>query len=881
MNLTSYRKKRNFRKTPEPKTGRGVAPKGRLLYVIQKHAASHLHYDFRLELGGTLKSWAVPKGPSLDPEHKQLAVHVEDHPVSYGDFEGTIPQGEYGGGTVMVWDQGAWEPHGDPEEGYRKGHLSFTLRGTKLTGDWSLVAMHGKAGENRKNWLLIKKKDDSARPKKEYNILEAEPDSVLTHRGLEEISQDSGRVWKSSRVRAKTGDTPPRPAPVKTKGTRNKGAVPFPGELKESVKRKQPQALRPQLATLVSSAPSGDDWLHEMKFDGYRLLAFLSGNKVQLITRNGNDWTNQFPSVREALRQLDLKEGILDGEVVLLRENGVPDFQRLQNAIKSGRAEDFHYYVFDLPYCEGYDLRKVPLVERKRLLEQIITRQFPDNDGAIRYSEHLLGQGAEFATQSCLHDLEGIVSKRVDSPYESGRTRTWVKTKCHRRQEFVIGGFTRPQGSRSGFGALLLGYFENGKLRYCGRVGTGFTQQSLKDLEKRLSAHRTRQCPFTTRPPASRDVESWVEPVLVAEVEFSEWTDEQQLRHPSFKGLRQDKPATAITKEEPQSIGTQRERPRARTEPGKRTGDSRMSSNTASRAPVQVEGVTITHPERIVYPSTEITKQDLAEFYSDISEWILPHVVGRPLSLVRCPGGQAEQCFYQKHFDGELPAGLRSIAIKEKSKTEPYVMITKSKGLIALIQQGVLEFHPWGARGDQIERPDRIVFDLDPGEGTEWKQIVEGVKEVRSRLESLKLTSFLRTSGGKGLHVVVPLVRRSSWEDAKEFARLLASSMAQDSPRLYTAEMSKARRKGRIFVDYLRNGRGATAIASYSTRARPGAPVATPLRWDELVESLRPDAYTVLNLRQRLASLKSDPWEGFFELRQSLTRQMLEGHKPS
>ncbi|WP_437223058.1 DNA ligase D [Planctomicrobium sp. SH661] len=843
MNLTAYQKKRNFRKTKEPSGGRGKARRGKLLYVIQKHAASHLHYDFRLELNGTLKSWAVPKGPSLDPHRKQLAVHVEDHPVAYGDFEGTIPKGEYGGGTVMVWDQGWWEPLGDPERDYHAGKLKFIVHGKKLKGGWTLVRMGGKAGEDGKNWLLIKERDEQARDQADLDILEKKPQSVLTSRSLEAIAnEESTGSQKKSATRSRS----------------------------KSTTTKLPESLPPQLATLVTTAPSGETWLHEMKFDGYRLLAFAETDDVRLITRNGNDWTSKFPHVRKGVEELGLSGTILDGEIVMLRNDGIPDFQLLQNAIKAKGDQDFTYYVFDMPFFDGEDLRQKSLVERKELLQDLLARHSPDNDGMVRYSEHVLGKGKEFADLSCHHQMEGIISKRIDSPYESGRTRTWVKTKCHHRQEFVIGGYTRPSGSRTGFGALLLGYYEDQKLRYCGRVGTGFSEASLKEMTRQLRSHQQEECPFSKRPPALRNLAAWVEPVLVAEVEFSEWTDDDQLRHASFQGLRQDKEPTSIRKEKPVSskevaVATEK---KARRASGNRT------SSKAKSGSIEVAGVAISSPDRVVFPEPAITKGELAQFYVDIAEWILPHVVDRPLSLVRCPEGLGGECFYQKHFSGRLPEGVSTVPIKEKNKTDDYPVVKEISGVVSLIQNGVLEIHPWGSRVDKLESPDRIVFDLDPGEGTSWKQILNGTAEIRSRLEDLGLTSFLRTSGGKGLHVVVPLARRSSWDDVKSFAHGIASAMAKDDPKSYTDVMSKAGRKNRIFIDYLRNGRGSTAIASYSTRARTGAPVATPLRWDELTPSLQPNGYTVANLRQRLRSLKADPWEDFFSVQQVLTKKM-------
>ncbi|WP_092048368.1 DNA ligase D [Planctomicrobium piriforme] len=913
MSLAKYKQKRNFEKTAEPAAGRGTARPGQLLYVIQKHAASRLHYDFRLELDGTLKSWAVPKGPSFDPGHKQLAVHVEDHPVAYGDFEGIIPHGEYGGGTVMLWDRGTWESIGDAEQNYADGKLKFTLHGEKLQGNWALIRMHGKAGDDGKNWLLIKEKDEYALPEDEYNVTAEAPRSVLSDRGLDEIAAAGDKVWTSKPAARKgaakkrsagrvdvhkstsSHNPSPHPQPLspedrgegRLKGIKGARKAPFPAELK------------PQLATLVSAAPDGDAWLHEMKFDGYRLLAHLQDGQVRLMTRNGNDWTKKFAPLAKAVGLLPVESAVLDGEVVLLREDGKPDFQRLQNALKASDSADFVYYLFDVPYCNGHDLRAARLIDRKQVLESLLKQVDPGNDGMLRYSDHIQGAGADVLRQSCRHELEGIVSKQLDSHYQSGRTKSWVKSKCLKRQEFVIGGYTRPSGARSGFGALLLGYHDNGELQYCGKVGTGFTDETLKQMLPALEKRSRKTCPFVKVPTAiKRQLASWTEPQLVAEVEFSEWTDDNALRHPSFKGLRDDKPAKQITRERAMTSPDRKSSSQIRSSKGigkKGTRTSRVKSTDNSpphplplshedrgegssksrtqtdSGETQLAGVAITHPDRVLYPDANITKADLAQFYVDIADWILPHVIGRPLTLVRCPGGQTGQCFYQKHLDGNLPAGVSTIAIKEKQGTDDYLLIHDVTGLISLVQWGVLEFHTWGAREDNIELPDRLVFDLDPGEEATWEQVVNGVREVRDRLKTIGLESFLRTSGGKGLHVVVPLTRRRSWDEVKDFTHAIATSMMHDSPDLYIDTMSKAKRKGRIFIDYLRNGRGATAVASYSTRARAGAPVATPLRWDELSPSLKPNQYTVLNLRKRLSSLKDDPWEGFFQVRQSLT----------
>ncbi len=864
MSLTEYRRKRNFRRTSEP-SGIGAkksakATKSRLQFVVQKHDASRLHYDFRLELDGTLKSWAVPKGPSLDPKAKSLAVHVEDHPLDYAGFEGIIPEGEYGGGTVMVWDRGQWEPEGDAAKDYRSGKLKFRLEGQKLHGSWALVRMGGRAGEDGKNWLLIKHDDDAARPVAKYDVLKKEPLSVISDRDLDAIATDADRTWSShGPAKSKSKSKTRKPA------AKSKLSV---SELPGARKARQPAKLKPQLATLADAAPSADGWLHELKFDGYRILAFLKDGKVRLVSRNAKDWTRKFPTIVKAVAALPIKNAILDGEVVVLNDKGLSDFQMLQNTLKSGGDDALVYYVFDMPHCDGYDLTATPLVDRKAPLQQLLAASGEGNGGLLRYSDHVVGEGQTVFEQACRGDMEGIVCKRADATYEQARSRSWLKVKCTKRQEFVIAGFTKPTGARVGLGALLLGYHKDGKFIYAGRVGTGFTDHSLRELTKALKARRVDESPFA-RPltSAQRRGVTWVKPELVGEVEFTEWTDEGLLRHPSFQGLREDKPPAQITREEPT------------VKP--RRGGTKTKTKTKTKAPAAgyngattVAGVTITHPDRVVYPEMGLTKADLARYYEAVSEWILPYIADRPLTLVRCPGGRKGQCFYQKHLGGSLPESVRGVPIKEKSGTDEYPVIDDLPGLIEMVQMGVVEMHPWPARADKVEAPDMLVFDLDPGEGVTGKDMAKAAVEVRDRLGELGLESFLRTSGGKGLHIVAPLARRNSWNELKEFAKAVADDMVRRAPERYLATMSKAKRRGKIFIDYLRNQRGATAIASYSTRAREGAPVATPLAWKELSARTKPNGFTVTNVPKRLTTLAADPWENFFKVRQSITRAM-------
>jgi bifunctional non-homologous end joining protein LigD len=671
-----------------------------------------------------------------------------------------------------------------------------------------------------------------------------------------------------------------------------------------------PREFKPQLATLSSEAPQGDQWLHELKFDGYRMLAVVRGGKCRLITRKRNDWTVRFRSIAHAVEALGLDRAILDGEIVSLNEQGVSSFQQLQNQLKRGDEASLAFYLFDIPYFEGYDLTSAPLVERKNFLERLLAAQPADTMAMLRYSEHIEGAGPEVLAGACGGGLEGIVSKRIDSKYVQVRSPAWLKSKCTRRQEFVIGGFTEPSGARTHFGALLIGYYtRDGELKYAGKVGTGFTNQSLRDVHRELKTRTTAKPPFVDPPRGyeARGV-TWIKPELVGEVEFTEWTDDGQLRHPSFQGLREDKAPTAIIREEEVQVtpsnGTtgraaaakaSKSRSKSKSKTGETKAESQASSNgkahsngrasakaAASSKPATppseavVCGVQISSPDRVVYPGYGVTKLDLAHYYESVAEWVMPYVERRPLTLVRCPEGQASPCFYQKHISATMPKAVHGVKIKEKDATDIYVAVRNITGLISLVQMGVLEFHPWPAREDKIERPDMLVFDLDPGEDIEWKAVVQGAKDVRDCLELLGLKSFLRTSGGKGLHIVAPLARRNNWDELKEFARGVAETMMRAAPNRYVVNMSKAKRKGKVFVDYLRNQRGATAVASYSTRARSGAPIATPLSWDELSVKLKPNQFTIENIHARLKKGFKDPWKDFFKVKQSITRDMME-----
>ncbi|WP_303902254.1 DNA ligase D [Thiohalomonas denitrificans] len=827
MALEKYRHKRNFERTPEPggeePTSGGEGP----LFVVQKHAARRLHYDFRLQIGDVLKSWAVPKGPSPNPSDRRLAVETEDHPLDYGDFEGVISKGEYGAGTVLLWDRGSWQPEGDAETAWRRGHLSFRLAGEKLRGRWSLVRTGGK--ESR-NWLLIKSDDDEAGS---YWSDAEENQSVASGRSLEQIAQGRDHLWHSdSGHGALFPEMEGRPVPL-------------------------PAAMDAQLARLTDNPPEGEQWLHEIKFDGYRILARLDAGNVRLISRNGKDWTGKFGSIAAALADLPIQNAWLDGEICTLLPDGRTSFQGLQEALSKGHEEELVYFVFDLLYLDGLDLRDRPLKERKLDLKRMLER-VGSGASLLRYADHITGHGTVFYEQACAHGLEGTLAKRVDAPYRSGRGGDWRKIKCLLQQEFVIGGFTDPTGGRKGLGALLLGVYENGSLRYVGKVGTGFTEATLRDLHDRLRPLEQSEPPFTMGLPRSSRHLHWVRPELVAEVQFAEWTREGILRTPSYQGLREDKPPTEVRREAPERLSPSSTAP-AQEQPSPRLLNDR------------IEGLKLSNPDKVLYPGQGLTKRDLAHYYQTVADRILPWLAGRPLTLLRCPEGLHEECFFQKHAEGNIPKAIRRVMIPEKEGKEAYLFVDDLEGLIGLVQMGVLEIHTWGARADRTEAPDRVIFDLDPDEGLEWRAVVDAALAIRSRLQELGFSSFLTTTGGKGLHVVVPLIRRHGWREVKAFAKAVAEGLVNGAPHRYTVSPSKRARRDKLFIDYLRNTRGATAITPYGTRARSGAPVATPIAWDELTLALRPDQWNVHNIAERLTRPEEDPWRGYRGVRQSIT----------
>ncbi|MDP9810212.1 bifunctional non-homologous end joining protein LigD [Rhizobium tibeticum] len=836
MALEAYQAKRNFKVTPEPRGSRrgtkSAAPAA-LSFVIQKHDATRLHYDFRLELDGALKSWAITRGPSLNPDEKRLAVHVEDHPLDYGDFEGIIPKGQYGGGTVLVWDRGTWTPNGDPHKGYKKGHLEFDLDGEKLSGRWHLVRMHGKPAERQENWLLIKAEDEEARHK--GDILKQRPESVKSGRKIEEIAKHPDATW-NSRPKGTSKPTSAKPAATPPKPKRHEWP-------KGAEKAAMPAFVEPELAKLKTKPPSGEGWIHEIKFDGYRLQVRLENGRATLLTRSGLDWTEKFgQEIVDAFVALPAKSAILDGEIVVERENGASDFSSLQNDLSQGRHDRFVFYAFDLLYLDGYGLQQARLINRKALLLGLLA----DADGRLRYSEHFAEKGALVLDHVRQLGLEGIISKLADSEYVSGRTGEWVKSKCLQRQELVIGGYVPSTSMKNAIGSLAMGVNRSGKLEHVGRVGTGFSVNVAQDLYDTLSAMEQSENSFDDELTAEeRRGLVYVRPELVAEVEFQAWSADGNLRHAAFRGLREDKAPEDVMPE--------------------------ATSKTAKELPQS--SVTLTHPDRIYWPEEGITKQGLASYYAGVWRFIEPYVTKRPLALLRCPDGIGGQRFFQKHAWKGMNSSIEQITDPKDRGGEKLLRIMDFDGMIALVQSAVLEIHPWGATTASWERPDMITMDLDPADGVSWTDVIAAAHELKERLEAAGLAAFVKTSGGKGLHVVTPLKPKASWTQVKAFAKALADGMSKDQPDKYLATATKAKRNGKIFIDYLRNGRGNTAVAAYSTRARPGAAVSMPLEWKELTEEIGPAYFTVDNAPARLNTLRSDPWADFFAAAVPLEKQ--------
>ncbi|MBO1325146.1 DNA ligase D [Acetobacter sp. TBRC 12305] len=864
MALETYRRKRDFRTTTEPSgegAPAGAAKGGTLAFVVQKHAARHLHYDFRLELDGVLKSWAVPKGPSPIVGEKRLAVQVEDHPLDYGTFEGTIPQGQYGAGTVEIWDHGTWTPLHDAHEGLAKGHLDFELHGEKLHGHWNLVRMKGKPDDRHDNWLLIKADDTAAHRASSKAGGKA---GGKTRGKAEEKTEKKADTPDSPTPAGRRARTPPDPASDPAPSADPAAPPLAPATAQATGQGAAPDALPafvpPALATLVAHPPVGKGWEHEIKFDGYRLQARIENGSLTLLTRNGLDWTAKFgPALHDALAGLAVKNALIDGELVVEPHEGISSFSALQADLSEGRTDRFVFYAFDLLFVNGQYLRNAPLKARRQALRAIL----PQASAILRLSESFEDDGALVLRHACDLGLEGVVSKQVQAPYQSGRGRSWLKSKCSARQEFVIGGYVPSTTGRKSVGALVLGvYDKSGGLRYVGRVGTGFTMAVASTLFTMLDAIRIDKSPFATRlsTQEARNVR-YTRPQCVAEVEFRAWTADGRLRHASYRGLRDDKPAAEIIRETPQP---------AMVENAVKTVQETQADPTPKnrRGPAPPD-IAFTHPDRVYWPDAGITKKDLAAYYMAAWSRMGPFIVDRPLAILRCPDGLSGPRFFQKNTWKGMNAHILSIQDPMEKEDKKLIGVHDLDGLLGLVQSAALEIHPWEAPCADLEKPDELVMDLDPGEGVAWAQVLAAAQEVRERLEAAGLHAFVKTSGGKGLHVVAPLKPHAGWDATKAFCKTLAQGMAADTPALYVATISKAKRQGRILLDYLRNQRGATSVAPYSTRARPGAPVSMPLDWDELKTLTGPAEFTLRNAPARMTSA-ADPWADFNTARRVL-----------
>lgn len=810
VQLNEYNKKRNFDKTFEPE-GRMEDSEEGLRYAVQHHMARREHYDLRLEWNGVLLSWAVPKGPSYNTHDKRLAVQVEDHPLEYRNFEGTIPKGEYGGGVVMLWDEGYWEPYGNVEEGLSEGMLKFIIKGKRLKGKWALVRLKAKVGETKDNWLFLKEKD-------EY---------VMDIDGISEYTTSirTGRTMKEIEVGQDE------------KFTRN----PF-------------STIDVQLAKLVRTVPEGDDWLYELKYDGYRIAAFVEGNNVKLMTRNNNDYSKRFYEISSALIYWAKGRAmVLDGELAITDESGKTDFQALQNYLKNSKDKRLTYIIFDILAIDGEDLRGHPLIDRKKKLEALMK----DSPKSLYYSRHVQGYGKESLAAACESNMEGIIGKKADSIYSGTRNGDWVKLKCDKRQEFVIGGYSLSDKRTQGVSSLLLGVYEGEELVYAGRAGTGISERDMKMLENEFEHLKRMDTPFKNMSDTSSNEKiTWLEPRLVAEIKFAEWTKENQLRQASFKGLRTDK--------NPKEIKREKEEDEKELQLNVKESEEQMEVNTEG---IVIEGVKITSPDKVIFSDPEITKEDVIRYYSKISERMLPYVSHRILSIVRCPKGVSQACFYKKH-PGPGSKGIVTVPLlSSDGETEEYFYIENTSGLISEAQMGTLEFHTWGSRVDQLEMPDIMVFDLDPDEGMDLNRVRQGVEDIKSILDELSLNSYLKTSGGKGYHVVVPLKSSATWDKFHDFAKQVAEVMERKWPDRYTSNVRKNKRTDKIFIDWIRNARGATSIAPYSLRARKGAKVSMPITWDELY-TVAPDG---INMEEALLRIEgNDPWKDFFQNTQML-----------
>ncbi|SFE92173.1 DNA ligase D [Nitrosomonas sp. Nm166] len=823
--LSKYHQKRDFSITGEPKGKAGKRKNTHLAFVIQKHGARRLHYDFRLELDGVMKSWAVTRGPSYDPTDKRLAVHVEDHPMEYNQFEGIIPDKQYGAGPVMIWDHGEWVPEEDPHESLKKGHLTFQMKGKRMHGRWHLVRMN--TSEKRENWLLIKGDDEFVlKGGKNERFLDEENTSIISNRTLEEIKNNvTAKPQKETQTRAEAASTPV-------------------SDLIVTLQKKYP---KPELAILAEFPPTAENWWHEIKYDGYRIMVFLENGHVILRTRSHQDWTHKFQAIANQLTKIKVKNAVLDGELCVLNEKGVTDFSALQDALSRGDSNQIGGWFFDLLHLNDEDYTQKPLSERKTVLRKLLRNK---RLSLIHYSEHL-ESSPHLLKKACQIGAEGLVSKNKDSPYLFRRTHDWIKSKCGQEQEFVIGGFIPAKDHPEAVGSLLLGYYKQGKFLYAGKVGTGFGVELSKKIYQRLNSLRTNVSPFNGRVEKSRRAHYWVQPQIVCNVSFWEWTADQRIRHSSFKGLREDKAPTAVHQEIPEK-------------PAVTVQKKSLKSN------FRVEGVIITHPDREVFPGIGITKGDIATHYARVMPFILPFVENRLISLLRCTNTIEGQCFFQRNPMPGMGTDIIGKTITHQGSKHNYLYIDNAEGLLELVQMGTIEFHVWQSEVKNIGKPDQIIFDLDPGENVPFDAIKLAAEDIRRRLRQLDLESFPRLSGGKGIHVAVPLKPKHAWDEIKKFTQKFARRMERDMPDVYVATMAKTKRAGKIFIDYLRNDYSSTAIAPFSLRARRGAPVAMPLFWQELNAFDSAAAFNILNIRKKLNKATEEKIQDFFDSRQDL-----------
>ncbi len=825
--LTTYRSKRNFAITSEPADGGDVSEN--LQFVVQKHWASSLHYDFRLELNGTMKSWAIPKGPSYDPTVKRMAMHVEDHPIAYASFEGTIPPKQYGAGKVIIWDKGSWKPLGDPDKDYASGNLKFELKGIKLHGKWVLVRIKGKS-EKQQPWLLIKEKDSLAKSAEEFSIVDAYPDSVgeLPFPENAHAEQNSSEIANSIIVKS-----PVTKSPI----TKSPGEI-----LKQAPKADLPEILKPQLATLAQGnaqniaqkiVSDAGNWIVEIKFDGYRLLTRIDNKNIRLFTRNGHDWTDKLEFLHKEIAQLKLPPGWYDGEIVVPNAKGIPDFGALQQAFESNKSEKIVLYLFDIVYFKGYDLRAIPLIERRAVLTNLLSKV---NSDYIQLSEVFEASASSLLKSACQLGLEGVILKKADSPYACRRSTDWLKLKCKQQQEFVIIGYTPPNGLRSALGALLLGvYDKNGELIHVGNVGSGFNQKILMQLKQKLDAVKVENVDYQFKAPSKT---TWVKPVLIAEVAFGEWTASGHIRHAVFKGLRTDKPPKTITREY------------AKVDLNKEAVSKQVKNSTALK---------ITNPDRVIDPVNGITKLELVRYYQLVDDLMFPHLKHRAVSVLRAPSGLTGELFFQKHAETEKLPGVKKI--EQADSKQPLIEIHKKEGLASAAQWNVIEFHSHNGNLS-LDLPDRMIFDLDPGENVPWHKVQEAAQLMHVFLTQLNLPAFLKTSGGKGLHVVVPIKKKHDWDTVKSFSQAVVVHMSKTIPARFVAKSGPKNRIGKIFIDYLRNDQEATTVSAWSLRARTGLGISVPVDWKELNSLKSSDHWTIRNAHTRLDK-GNEPWDTY------------------